>query len=51
MNLSDFDFKEIAISKKYQKYIDDNNEIIKKYKKHFDKLNLTGSSTIIYKYF
>jgi hypothetical protein len=51
MNLSDFDFKEIKLDGKYKKYIDGNAEIIKKYKKYFDKLNLTGASTILYKYF
>ena len=51
MNLADFDFKEIALSKKYQKYLDENIETATKYKKYFDKLDLTGASTLIYKYF
>jgi len=51
MNLSDFDFVEIKLDGKYKKYIDENEVIIKKYIKYFDKLNLTGASTLLYKYF
>jgi len=51
MNLNDFSFEEIKISGKYQKYLDENMEIVKKYKKYFDKLDITTSSTLLYKYF
>ncbi len=51
MNLSDFDFSEVKVEGKYEKYIKENDEIVKKYKKHFDKLNITTSSTLLYKYF
>ncbi|MDD4784487.1 MAG: class I tRNA ligase family protein [Candidatus Pacebacteria bacterium] len=52
MNLSDFDFdSEVKLESKYKKYIENNNDLVAKYKKCFDKLNLTGASTLLYKYF
>lgn len=51
MNLADFDFQTVELDGKYQKYLDGNNEIVKKYQKAFDKLNLTNASTLLYKYF
>ena len=51
MNLSDFDFSEVKLEGKYEKYIESNKNIVTRYKKNFDKLNLTASSTLLYKYF
>ncbi|MDD3808417.1 MAG: hypothetical protein PHG49_02730 [Candidatus Pacebacteria bacterium] len=51
MNLSDFDFSEVKLEGKYEKYIESNKNIVARYKKNFDKLNLTASSTLLYKYF
>jgi valyl-tRNA synthetase len=51
MNLADFDFSEVKLEGKYEKYIESNKNIVTRYKKNFDKLNLTGSSTLLYKYF
>lgn len=51
MNLSDFDFNEVTLDGKYKKYLENSNDIVIKYKKYFDKLNLTGASTLLYKYF
>ncbi len=51
MNLSDFDFSEINLDSKYKKYLDINIETVNKYKKLFDKNNITGASTLLYKYF
>ncbi len=51
MNLSDFDFSEVKLEGKYEKYIENNKTIVTRFKKNFDKLNLTASSTLLYKYF
>jgi valyl-tRNA synthetase len=51
MNLEGFDGTEIKLDAKYLKLIEENNGVIKQYKKYFDKLDITGSATLIYKYF
>ena len=52
MNIEDFNHRSPEkLDSKYQKYIDQNSEIIKKYKKYFDKMDITNVSTLVYKYF
>ena len=52
MNIEDFNHqKPNILDTKYQKYLDQNQEIIKKYKKYFDKMDITNASTLVYKYF
>ncbi len=52
MNIEDFNHqKPETLDAKYQKYLDQNIEIVKKYKKYFDKMDITNASTLLYKYF
>ncbi len=51
MNISDFDGKEVKLDSKYIKYLEENKGIMEKYKKYFDKLEITGGASLVYKYF
>jgi len=52
MNLDGFNGEQpTKLNLKYSKLIKENEEIIKKYQKYFDKLELTKTTTLIYKYF
>jgi len=51
MNLDDFRGESVKLDSQYNKLIEENKEIIKKYKKYFDKLDITRATDLIYKYF